>query len=171
MFSINSSSCPKVNRPLNKVKINPLLNITRKYNSISIIPFLTSPVIPIYYWKPGSQCPILFFNGQLNMLDIRKNRENPFRRCDYCWYREEPIYLIMKKHKKKSIKIFVLAILSFGFSMKLYAQNQPDIPKPRGPVDLSDPTNVVIFIVIPILIFIFYLIWRREMKKRKEREE
>jgi predicted tellurium resistance membrane protein TerC len=77
----------------------------------------------------------------------------------------------MKKHKKKSIKIFVLAILSFGFSMKLFAQNQPDIPKPRGPVDLSDPANVVIFIVIPILIFIFYLIWRREMKKRKEREE
>jgi hypothetical protein len=86
-------------------------------------------------------------------------------------YSHEPIYFTMEKHKKNSIKIIVLTILSFGLSLKLYAQTQPDIPKPRGPVDLSDTTNAVIFIVIPILIFIFYLIWRREMKKRKEREE
>ena len=73
--------------------------------------------------------------------------------------------------KKNSLKIFVLTILNFGLSLNLFAQNNPGIPKPRGPVDLSDPANVVIFIVIPILIFIFYLVWRREMKKRKEREE
>lgn len=77
----------------------------------------------------------------------------------------------MKNHNKNSVTLIVFTFLSLGLSMKLFAQNQPDIPKPRGPVDLSDPANVVIFIVIPFLIFIFYLIWRREMKKRNEGEE
>jgi len=53
----------------------------------------------------------------------------------------------------------------------VFAQMQPDIPQPRGPVDLSETSNLVLFIILPVLVFIGFLFWRRAMKKRAEKGE
>ncbi|MDO9554122.1 hypothetical protein [Rhodonellum sp.] len=72
-------------------------------------------------------------------------------------------------------KFYPIALLMFFFSIltvfQSIAQTQREIPKPRGPVDFSETSNVVIFIVIPLIIFILYLIWRKEIKKRIEKKE
>ncbi|WP_199856440.1 hypothetical protein [Lunatibacter salilacus] len=59
------------------------------------------------------------------------------------------------------IVIFLGAFLSYG-------QKQPGIPRPRGPVDLSETANVVMFIILPALVVIGYFFWRSAMKKRRE---
>ncbi len=62
---------------------------------------------------------------------------------------------------------FLLAIILLvpGIS---FAQYQENIPKPSGPIDFSETSNQVIFILIPLLILILYLIFRRRIKKIKE---
>ena len=41
-------------------------------------------------------------------------------------------------------------------------------PDDNKPVDMSDPFEVIVFIVLPILIVILYFLWRRDKKKREE---
>lgn len=77
---------------------------------------------------------------------------------------------------KRKISISHISALTFLITVFLavsgHAQNQPDIPKPRGPVDLSDTSNLIIFIVIPLIILIVYLVYRKRIKKvREERED
>ncbi|MFD2036337.1 hypothetical protein ACFSKL_16150 [Belliella marina] len=71
---------------------------------------------------------------------------------------------------------FVLTLIMFPFLC--YSQNQPNIPKPRGPIDFSQTSNLVIFLLIPAVIIIAYLIFRNRIKhvkeekrKREEKEE
>ncbi|MDN3690681.1 hypothetical protein [Cyclobacterium jeungdonense] len=76
------------------------------------------------------------------------------------------------KRSPKFLKFsFFATLLSFIAGLQSYAQMQPGIPKPRGPVDLSDTSNLVIFIILPILVIIGYFFWRKAMKKRKEEED
>ncbi|SMD41597.1 hypothetical protein SAMN00777080_0122 [Aquiflexum balticum DSM 16537] len=43
---------------------------------------------------------------------------------------------------------------------------------PRGPVDLSETNNLVIFIIIPAVIIIAFLIFRKRIKRiKKEKNE
>lgn len=43
---------------------------------------------------------------------------------------------------------------------------------PRGPVDLSETSNLVIFIIIPAIIIIAFLIFRKRIKRiKKEKNE
>jgi hypothetical protein len=49
-----------------------------------------------------------------------------------------------------------------------YAQYQEGIPKPSGPVDLTKTSNIVIFIALPLIILIVYLIFRKRIKRIKE---
>lgn len=71
-------------------------------------------------------------------------------------------------------KLFVF-IAMFLFPIFSFAQKQPDIPMPRGPVDLSETSNLIIFIVIPAIIIIVFLIFRKRIKRineeKKEREK
>ncbi len=67
--------------------------------------------------------------------------------------------------------IFALTIGIVNLFNWVLVQMQPDIPKPRGPVDLSDPVNVIIFIVLPIIVIIGFLFWRSAVKKKKKEEE
>lgn len=39
---------------------------------------------------------------------------------------------------------------------------------PRGPVDLTEPSNLVIFIIIPVIIIIAFLIFRKRIKRIKK---
>ena len=53
-----------------------------------------------------------------------------------------------------------------------YSQIPENTPQPTGPVDLSSTSDVVIFIVIPVVILIIYLIFRKRIGKvRKEKSE
>ena len=69
--------------------------------------------------------------------------------------------------KNTSLSKFLLAIILM-IPGKSYAQYQEGIPKPSGPVDLSETSNQIIFIAIPLVILILYLIFRKRIKKIKE---
>lgn len=64
--------------------------------------------------------------------------------------------------------LLILVPLWAYLSPYTYAQKNPDIPKPRGPVDLSETANVVMFIILPALVLIGYFFWRSAMKKRRD---
>jgi len=74
-------------------------------------------------------------------------------------------------------KRFISTASSFLFAFLLttglsYSQIPQNTPKPTGPIDLSRTSNVVIFIVIPVVILIIYLIFRRRIiKVKKEKNE
>jgi uncharacterized membrane protein len=62
--------------------------------------------------------------------------------------------------------VFFFSVLA-GFSA--FAQSQDLITRDDVPVDFSNPWNIVLYIVFPLLLVIFYLYWSKT--KRKEREE
>ncbi|MEX2513828.1 MAG: hypothetical protein WD398_13065 [Cyclobacteriaceae bacterium] len=69
------------------------------------------------------------------------------------------------KHTFYTVFIFIASLtVAFG-------QKQPGIPQPRGPVDLSDTSNLIIFIVLPIIVIIAYFFWRSAVKKRNRKRE
>ncbi|WP_100615446.1 adenylosuccinate synthetase [Confluentibacter citreus] len=37
-----------------------------------------------------------------------------------------------------------------------------------NPIDLTSPFDVVVFIVLPVLMIIFYILWRRRKKRDKD---
>lgn len=61
--------------------------------------------------------------------------------------------------------IFSLFLPSF-----LFAQIPTDVPHPDNnpPVDFSEPANIVIFIILPILAIVFFFIWRSKRKKESD---
>ncbi len=91
----------------------------------------------------------------------------------YLWLFHWQAFLLLTKFKTMThLYLFILSPLLFGLMNHLIlAQMQPDIPQPRGPVDLSDPVNVVIFIVLPLIVIIGFFFWRNAMKKKRKEEE
>ena len=68
-----------------------------------------------------------------------------------------------------ALSILFAILLIPGIS---YSQIPENTPQPTGPVDLSSTSDVVIFIVIPVVILIIYLIFRKRIGKvRKEKSE
>ncbi|MCH7412099.1 hypothetical protein MM213_01280 [Belliella sp. R4-6] len=83
----------------------------------------------------------------------------------------------MTRFKKYLNKLLGYLILILMISFDSNAQNQPNIPKPSGPIDFSKTSNIVIFIIIPIIIILAFLIFRKrimkvkkEIKDRKEKQ-
>jgi hypothetical protein len=54
-------------------------------------------------------------------------------------------------------------ILVFLFTTFLYAQKPTHSPNPQDntTIDFNNLFDVIVFIVMPILMFIFYIIWRK----------
>jgi hypothetical protein len=50
----------------------------------------------------------------------------------------------------------------------LYSQIPRDLPRPTGPIDFSETSNMIIFAIIPAIIIIVYLIFRKKIKKVKQ---
>ncbi len=73
---------------------------------------------------------------------------------------------------RKTLRIqFLLFTLNF-FPLLAYSQNQPGLPKPTGPVDLSDTSDLIIFVIIPAVILILFLIFRKRIIKiKREKQE
>lgn len=40
-------------------------------------------------------------------------------------------------------------------------------PDDNEPLDLSDPFEVIVFIIIPIVVVILYLLWKRQKNNKK----
>jgi heme/copper-type cytochrome/quinol oxidase subunit 2 len=71
----------------------------------------------------------------------------------------------MKNHKTMlSGTLFLLSTIAF-------AQIPTDVPKPQDnpPLDLTDPANIIIFIVLPLCVILLYFIWRGKQKKKDKK--
>lgn len=56
----------------------------------------------------------------------------------------------------------------FYFPFVLLAQVPQDIPVDSKPVDFNNPWNYIVYIVIPILLLIFYIWWRKNRPGKNE---
>jgi len=64
---------------------------------------------------------------------------------------------------KKCIRLFILLISGFVF-----AQKPSDIPGDTGKVELTETSDVIIYILIPIIIIILYFVWKKRKKNGSE---
>lgn len=66
-------------------------------------------------------------------------------------------------------KISALIITSFLLLLKANAQIPKEVPHPddNKPLDLSNPSEVIIYIIIPLLFIVLFFIWRNKRKKNK----
>ncbi|WP_151894379.1 adenylosuccinate synthetase [Patiriisocius marinistellae] len=55
------------------------------------------------------------------------------------------------------------------FNKILYLQVPTGTPNPgdSNQLDLSNPFDLIMFIILPICIVVFYFLWRRSVKKNK----
>lgn len=65
----------------------------------------------------------------------------------------------------KRIALTVIASLT---TILASAQIPTEVPKPQDnkPVDFSNPTDIIIFIVLPLVVIVLFIVWRG--KKRKD---
>lgn len=64
---------------------------------------------------------------------------------------------------KKCISLLILMISGFVF-----AQKPSGIPSDTGKVELSETSDVVLYIVIPVVVVILYFVWRKRKKNSAE---
>lgn len=64
---------------------------------------------------------------------------------------------------------YVAFLISLFSSIALNAQKPTEVPKPSDkPIDLSNPADIIIYIVLPLCAVLFFFIWRG--KKNKSRK-
>ncbi|RAR46856.1 hypothetical protein [Flavobacterium lacus] len=64
---------------------------------------------------------------------------------------------------KKIIGLFLVFV-----SGLIFAQKPSGIPSDTGKVDLSETSDVVLYIVIPAVVVILYFIWKKQKKNGSE---
>ncbi|UPQ78159.1 adenylosuccinate synthetase [Flavobacterium azooxidireducens] len=64
---------------------------------------------------------------------------------------------------KKCIRLFILLISGFVF-----AQKPSEIPGDTGKVELTETSDIIIYILIPIIIIILYFVWKKRKKNGSE---
>lgn len=64
----------------------------------------------------------------------------------------------------------MIRIALFFFTGFIYAQQPTHSPNPQNntPIDLNNLFDVIVFIVLPIGIFIFYFLWRKQVKDNRD---
>lgn len=66
----------------------------------------------------------------------------------------------------RNLKYIFLFVL--GFSANLYAQKPDLVPKPsEEPIDITNPSDVIIYIILPLCLVLLFVIWYRGKRKRK----
>lgn len=61
--------------------------------------------------------------------------------------------------------VFALLVLN---SMALLAQRPTHVPGPQGPVRFFEtPANIIMYIVLPLAILVFYLMWQKWLRKNQ----
>lgn len=66
---------------------------------------------------------------------------------------------------------YTLASFFSILGMVGYSQIPRDVPNPQDnyPVDFTDPANIIILVILPLLVVVFVIIWRN--KKRKDKTQ
>lgn len=66
-----------------------------------------------------------------------------------------------------------LAVVAFLFMIDgVIAQRPTHIPQESPPVGFFDSiSNIFFYVIIPILILVFYLLWRANTKKERKKKE
>lgn len=60
----------------------------------------------------------------------------------------------------------IAVLLLMLYATSIFAQKATEANRPQDtPVDFSDPVNIVLFIVLPIIVIILYFIWRKHKKR------
>ncbi|HET8804679.1 MAG TPA: hypothetical protein VFM72_08880 [Aequorivita sp.] len=60
-------------------------------------------------------------------------------------------------------------IASIVQTANLYAQKPTEVPKPsEKPIDLSNPADIIIYIVLPLCAIVLVLIWNKKRRKDKK---
>lgn len=74
----------------------------------------------------------------------------------------------MKRTINKSTLKTFLTFMSLLLSGVSFAQIRPETPQPSGLVDLTDTFDLIVIVVLPIVVFIGFIFWRRAMNIKKE---
>jgi uncharacterized membrane protein YhdT len=69
---------------------------------------------------------------------------------------------------KRIIYIFTLLLTT-----AIFAQQPTHVPGPQtnSPIDLNNWFDIIVFIILPLVMIIFYFMWRRQVKMDKEAEK
>lgn len=57
------------------------------------------------------------------------------------------------------------------FSPSVIGQVPQGIPKDNGPIDFSSTSNLIVYIVLPLVAVAIYVFWRMANKKKRKEEE
>lgn len=68
-----------------------------------------------------------------------------------------------------SFLIFATLMYHFLF-LKTGLQIPKEVPHPdnNSPLDLNNPADIIIYIVLPIIVVILYFLWRKKNRKEKK---
>lgn len=68
----------------------------------------------------------------------------------------------------KNQKHFLTIFFSIAVTA-LYAQKPTEVPKPSDtPIDLTNPADIIIYIVLPLCVIVLFLIYWGKRKKEKK---
>lgn len=66
------------------------------------------------------------------------------------------------------MKDLFIPIIALLFTVNTWAQKPTEVPKPsEGPIDLSNPADLIIYIIIPIVFILLIFVWRKKQKQKK----
>ena len=57
------------------------------------------------------------------------------------------------------------------FSPSVIGQVPQGIPKDNGPIDFSSTSNIIVYIVLPLVTVAIFIFWRMANKKKRKEEE
>lgn len=71
------------------------------------------------------------------------------------------------------LKPHILYILLVLFSLKSFGQIPTEVPHPDNntPVDFSNPADIIIYIVLPVIVIILYFVWRKNARRKDDEGE
>ncbi len=67
---------------------------------------------------------------------------------------------------KPHILYFILTL----FPLKSISQIPTEVPHPdnNSPVDFSNPADIIIYIVLPVIVIILYFVWRKNARRKDD---
>jgi len=80
----------------------------------------------------------------------------------------------MKPFVISSFQKLTLLLVSFFytlFSPSVIGQVPQGIPKDNGPINFNSTSNVIIYIVLPLVVVAVFIVWRIAVKRRRKNEE
>ncbi len=79
----------------------------------------------------------------------------------------------MQKYFFEYYKTLASGLMLLLFTITVYAQTPTHVPRDRTePVNFFESTeNIIFFVVLPLLIVVFYFLWKRDVKKRQDKQK